>query len=236
MLVAPALSAADPARLTAAHDLLDALNMRAQIKGTLTQIGDTLPAEGDGKEKVKRMINEEVVPEMLNLTAAGYASRLTVQELEGVTAFYRTPLGQRFGAAQMEQARHIGVDPGERQAAPSADVAPERLAAAEALTAALGMNNPERRAGLTANMPPEMKQRVEAVAQITVMRTKVFFASRFTAEELREVTAFYRQPLGQKFAAAQAEVAMELLQQSGRITARLMRSIIKEMGVPGMRQ
>lgn len=111
------LAKASPEQLKAAMDLLDAIDAEAQYGGVIPdmflQLREDLPAEAKTPEQAKNV--DEVVAEvekefegrrgeLVEQIATLYASKFTVDEMNGLAEFYRTPLGQKFIAAAPELA------------------------------------------------------------------------------------------------------------------------------------
>jgi len=94
----------------------------------------------------------------------------------------------------------------------------------QSLKPAIVQNRPQVERDLDAIMPlllEGMNSRVnEIVDQITAL-----YARNFTAEELREVTAFYRSPTGQKF----LQKVPAITQESMAIGQRFGQSVVNEM-------
>jgi hypothetical protein len=96
----------DPARLAAARDMLQASNTEKMLDVMMAQTAEgprpPLPADADPKalEDANRMI--ETVQnsfksrrgELLDVMAMIWAKRFSVEEMQAVTAFYRTPHGE----------------------------------------------------------------------------------------------------------------------------------------------
>lgn len=110
-LAQKAPAAADPARLAAAKELLEAQGGTAQAKKALDQMTTALvdqirrmnPAEADG---LKKFMATHYAPdsakvtayfnEVLDVSVQFYAERCTVEELKAMTQFMKTPTGQKF--------------------------------------------------------------------------------------------------------------------------------------------
>jgi hypothetical protein len=108
---APAQTQPSPESLAAARELVTAARMDEAMRGIFPVIMQQLkPAIAQGRPEVERdletlmplfvsIVNERL-PEFAELMAGIYATNFTAAELREVTAFYRTPTGQKFVQSQ----------------------------------------------------------------------------------------------------------------------------------------
>ncbi len=105
----------DPARLKAARDLLVVTNTDAQFATIIPlmfrQMRQSLPAQGPGQqEEVDKVFDEiqkqflERRSEVLDQIARLYAAKFSSEEMNALSDFYRSPIGQKFIAAMPELA------------------------------------------------------------------------------------------------------------------------------------
>lgn len=118
----------DPARLTAARDLLVVTNMDAQFATIIPlmfrQMRQSLPAQGPAQqEEVNKVFDEiqkqflERRSEVLDKIARLYAAKFTPEEMNALADFYRSTVGKKFIAAMPElaaEAMRIGSDWGQQ--------------------------------------------------------------------------------------------------------------------------
>jgi len=108
LVLAPARAQSpDPDALAAARELLVTMKFSDQFKAILPAvIGALKPAIAQNRPEVERDF-DAIMPlildgmnarlnELSDATAAIYAANFTAGELRDITAFYRTPTGQRF--------------------------------------------------------------------------------------------------------------------------------------------
>lgn len=122
---APALSQAastpDPAAMTAARDLVSKMqgdkgavlqSMAAPLAGLIAQMGVREP------DRAQILVSEVIVPtlasryeELLDIQARAYASTLSASDMQAASAFYGSPAGRNFAAAQpkLAQAQMAGM-------------------------------------------------------------------------------------------------------------------------------
>lgn len=105
---------ADPARLAAAKDLLEATGVAKQMDGMMAAMsqgferGATKGAGADGGKAATKQFNvfldkfTAYRQPMLDDFAALYAERFTAEELKSIADFYRSGPGARFVAAMPE--------------------------------------------------------------------------------------------------------------------------------------
>jgi hypothetical protein len=108
LLAAPARAQSPPPdALAAARELLATMRFTDQFKAIMPNILQALkPAIVQNRPEVERdfdavmpLLLEAMTPrlnELVELTAAIYAHNFTARELRDVTAFYRTPTGEKF--------------------------------------------------------------------------------------------------------------------------------------------
>lgn len=109
---APA-AAADPVRIAAAKELMEATGMTKQMDGMIAVMSDgfrkgargTGGAAGDKlsdefDKNMQRLMSYREA--MMEEFAVIYAQRFTAEELKAVTDFYRSPVGQKFIQASPE--------------------------------------------------------------------------------------------------------------------------------------
>lgn len=121
------------ARVAAAHELLDAMGGRQSV---LAQIDRVVPAQmqalqaqfptltDETRRLIERSMREEMtkgVNQLMSKMASAWARRFTVTDLRQITAFHRSPAGQRLRAQQEDLQREIaeigrqwGADVGRR--------------------------------------------------------------------------------------------------------------------------
>jgi hypothetical protein len=116
--------APDPARVDAALEMMQAIGVTKQLDNMveimITQFASSLlGVEESKKEEAKKTLDafagkfRDYRPDMLRDLAVLYARRFTVEELEAITAFYRSQPGMKFVAAAPELMR-MGGDIGGR--------------------------------------------------------------------------------------------------------------------------
>jgi uncharacterized protein len=141
--VAPAAAPVDPARLAAATQLVQLLNVRGQIeknmaqnvaamktgfalRSMLAQQPGFIPAYQANKAKfdpalqkagaIQAEVAQKVIAAnigaVVNEAAKSYARNYSLAELQGLTAFYRTPLGQAVYTRQPAVSADIGAATG----------------------------------------------------------------------------------------------------------------------------
>ena len=105
----------DPANMKAAHDLLEATNTDAQFATIVPlmfqQMRQSLPSQGPAQqEEVNKVFDEiqkqflERRSEILDQIARLYAIKFSPEEMNALSDFYRSPVGQKFIAAMPELA------------------------------------------------------------------------------------------------------------------------------------
>lgn len=108
---APA-AAADPARIAAAKELMDATGMTKQMDGMIAVMSDGFRKGAGGTGAAGDKVSDEFDKNMQRLLsyrepmmeefAVVYAQRFTAEELKAVTDFYRSSVGQKFIQASPE--------------------------------------------------------------------------------------------------------------------------------------
>ena len=105
----------DPARLQAARDLLVVTNTDAQFATIIPlmfqQMRQTLPGQGPAQQEEVNKVFEEIQKqfldrrsEVLDQIARLYAAKFSPEEMNALSDFYRSPIGQKFIAAMPELA------------------------------------------------------------------------------------------------------------------------------------
>lgn len=107
------------ARLSAASDLLDAMGGRASV---MAQINHVIPLQmqalqaqfpsmtAETRNIIEKSMRDEMsigVNQLLNQMAAAWARRFTANEMHAISAFHRSPAGQRLRAQQEDLQREI---------------------------------------------------------------------------------------------------------------------------------
>ncbi|MFA5902155.1 MAG: DUF2059 domain-containing protein [Hyphomicrobium sp.] len=104
----------DPARITAAKELMEATGVMKQMDGIIAAMGQGFRkgAHDAGGGAAANTMGDEFDSQMqrfmsyreamLEDFAVIYAQRFTAEELNAVTAFYRSPTGEKFIAAMPE--------------------------------------------------------------------------------------------------------------------------------------
>lgn len=86
-------------------------------------------------------------------------------------------------------------------------------------------------------MMPAMMQMMNARLGAFLDATAVIYARHFTPEEMRQITAFYRQPVGEKLLQKMPAVLQETLALGNQfcqlITKDMQNRIIEELRKPG---
>lgn len=108
---APA-AAADPVRIAAAKELMEATGMTKQMDGMIAVMSDGFRKGARGGGAAGDKLSDEFDKNMQRLMsyreammeefAVIYAQRFTAEELKAVTDFYRSPVGQKFIQASPE--------------------------------------------------------------------------------------------------------------------------------------
>ena len=112
--VAQDAGGADPARLAAAKELMDATGVTKQMDQMVAVMGDGFrkgatdaagaamgeKAGDEFDDHMKRLLSYRDA--MMQEFAVVYAERFTVDELKAVTEFYKSPTGQKFIQASPE--------------------------------------------------------------------------------------------------------------------------------------
>jgi uncharacterized protein len=104
-----------PETMAAARALLQATNADAQFSAIIPllfrQMRSNMPVPGPKEKEQVEQVFAEIQKqfmarraELLDQIAALYAARFTVEELNAVAEFYRSPIGQKFIAAAPELA------------------------------------------------------------------------------------------------------------------------------------
>lgn len=79
----------------------------------------------------------------------------------------------------------------------------------------------------------EVRAEVKAVRPRLVERLVPLYASRFSRDELRELVAFYRTPLGQRLAAEQLAIGREARVVQEQLSARIASEVTIRRGMRG---
>jgi len=92
--------APDPARVAAAHALLDAMHLDSAAYVKQLNLGNRMMKDVPNAEAMRGVMKEfqeKYMPyrSYRDASARAYANAYTVAELRDLTAFYRTPLGQK---------------------------------------------------------------------------------------------------------------------------------------------
>jgi hypothetical protein len=106
----------DPARVAAAKELMLAAGVAKQFEEVMPvlakHLGESFAALVPGKADEIREVFQQIAVafvdrkgELIDQIAGLYAEKLTVEELSGIVAFYKSPLGVKFAAMQPEMSR-----------------------------------------------------------------------------------------------------------------------------------
>lgn len=119
LLTAATTLAADADTYRLAEELLDLMNIKANIEKSFDMVKKMIPAHarqhGDGAGEAADTTPAESIMDMIKAEMswdslkddyiAVYAETFTAQELQGLVDFYKTPVGQSFIAKQPELMR-----------------------------------------------------------------------------------------------------------------------------------
>jgi uncharacterized protein len=105
--------AADPAAITAAKDLMQALGIEAQFETVIETMTKGMSQALRQKQPGKAKEIDEVMTKLaakfrsrktdvIDMTAPLYAEKFTIAELKEIGAFYKTPIGQKMLKTQPE--------------------------------------------------------------------------------------------------------------------------------------
>jgi hypothetical protein len=125
---APDRQAADRARIDAAKDMMVYSGAIKQFDEAMPLIFDqlsrTFMSVAPGKSREIREVFQQLVPrfmqrkgELLDQIAALYAAEFSLEELNAIVAFYKSPIGLKFAGVQpkiMRQSMAVGQRWGER--------------------------------------------------------------------------------------------------------------------------
>jgi len=128
ILGAASAQSPDPARLAAANEMMTRSGAVRQFDEAMPLIFDQLSKSfmmvAPGKSKEIREVFDQLVPrfierkgELLDQIAALYAAELTLEELNAINTFYKSPAGLRFAGVQpsiMRQSMQLGQRWGQR--------------------------------------------------------------------------------------------------------------------------
>ncbi|EHL96922.1 hypothetical protein HMPREF9946_04523 [Acetobacteraceae bacterium AT-5844] len=104
----PDVNNVSPEALAAAQEMMRAINATAVAEQTMAQVSQQITAalaQNSGKPvgEVSAIVEDVLmpefrrrIPEMMDFTARLWASQMSPAELRELSAFYRTPLGQRL--------------------------------------------------------------------------------------------------------------------------------------------
>jgi hypothetical protein len=219
----PALAqAADPARLAAARDLMQA--ERAEelygkllpgawdaggefVSQTLGQVEDPalrewLRKQTADSEKAMQQARMKQRGELLDIVAAAYARSFTVEEMHAIAAFHRSPLGEKLikitlDVKDMEIVKRMMTG---KPIVRPATVDPVKLKAVKEMMDASGITPNTFGSLFVAAVPdwPE-SQRAEMMSHIYDLNIAKM-AHELTQEEVAGITSFYQSPYGSKLA------------------------------------
>jgi hypothetical protein len=119
LLSAPASLCAqspDPARLAAAHELMEVAGVAKQFNEVMPVLAQRLgeafvavaPDKADEIREVFKQIAVKFVDrkgELIDQIAALYAEKLSAEDMTAIVAFYKSPVGARFISIQPEMSR-----------------------------------------------------------------------------------------------------------------------------------
>jgi hypothetical protein len=223
--------APDPARLAAARDLMRAEKTEelwGQIfSGTsnagdgivsqiLEQIGDPAMRERVRKEIAdsQKALQQEMMKQrgdLVEIVVAAYARSLTVEEMQAVAAFHRSPLGEKLLKTTLDanDARLEVVNlmmTGKPIPKPAVD--PAKLKAVKEMMEVSGMT-PNTLGSLFGEGGQPDNKFAEMMKQIydwNIAR----LAGELTQEEIAGITSFYKTPHGSKFAKTVPQIMAEV--------------------------
>jgi hypothetical protein len=140
----------DPAKEAAIRKLLEAQGMTASFKAVIANMSENMKPllnnslpPGDYREKLielffKKFQSKFKVEDFLAFTIPSYDKHFTLAEIEGLTAFYSTPLGRKLVAVQPDvmkesqvQAMQLGQQIGQQSMMEVLDEHPELKKAME---------------------------------------------------------------------------------------------------------
>jgi hypothetical protein len=233
----------DPARMVAARDLLDAAKIEQDVSSTLPAMFEQMSKvmtpffltdlpEGTERAAFIERTNAIIAAtsreflgrtsELLDGVARLYAEAFSVEEMAGLAAFHRSPVGTKLRevevALQTQLVQLISdIALGKPLEKPEG-IDPSALAGAREMFAASRFD--ETLDALFASSIPKGDRGKNLIAALKSRRPEMtetaaaFYAKSFSAQELGEVTAFYRSPHGAKLVDEQAR----LLRETARAT------------------
>jgi hypothetical protein len=94
--------------------------------------------------------------------------------------------------------------------------------------------------GFAAGIPPQVKAQLPGFIDSLVVRLKrvmpemkdsmaVVYASRFSSDELRQLSAFYDSPIGMKFAREAGPMQGEIMIRTSPITTKIGQDLVQQM-------
>jgi uncharacterized protein len=142
----------DPAALTLARQLLDAMHVSAtsdqMVQQMMASMGAGLEASNPGKgAEVQKLLNEvllpeisKIKPEMLEASANIYAANFSADELKQLLAYYRSDIGRKM----IERLPTMIQEQGQVARAMIGKMMPDIQAKLQAAIAARGLNGPKK--------------------------------------------------------------------------------------------
>jgi hypothetical protein len=256
---APAAQEIDPVRLAAARDLLTASKVEEHLTKTLPAMfqqmtgpmvdhfAGSVPDEAARERFRKAMtaimevMQREFVArrgDIMDIAAKVYARTFTVEEMNAVATFLRSPVGTRFVDATPELQRKVvelftnlatgkplpkpaETDAAKLAAARQMFTASKLDATLDAMFAALSETRADRGNALLDNLKSRRGEIVDVLAST--------YAETFTVEEMNEVTAFYNSPHGAKLVQAMPAMMQETANATHEVAQRFAADIGKKI-------
>lgn len=228
----------DPARMVAARDLLNAAKIEQDISGALPAMFEQMSKvmtpffltdlpEGSERAAFIERTNAIIAAtsreflgrtaELLDGVARLYAEAFSVEEMAGLAAFHRSPAGTKLRevevALQTQLVQLISDIALDKPLEKPEGIDPAALTAAREMFAASRFE--ETLEALFASSIPKGERGKTLIAALKSRRAEMtetaaaFYAKSFSAQELGEVTAFYRSPHGARLVGEQARLLRE---------------------------
>jgi uncharacterized protein len=223
---------ADPARLAAARDLMQAEKAEELwgkvfsasnasdgiVSQVLEQVEDPALREQVRKEVAdsQKAMQQELMKqrgELVDIVAAAYARSFTVEEMNAIAAFHRSPLGEKLIKITLDEnddRLEIVNLMMAGKPIPKPAVDPAKLKAVKEMMDASGVT-PNTLSSLAGEGGPSQPD-----SQFAEMMSQIYdwniarLASALTPEEIAGITSFYKSPSGSKFAKAMPQIMAEV--------------------------